>query len=233
MSRPLLSFFLVTPVTAGILAVTLGVVCIAADVIAPDATPLVRAALFAGVGPAPWALVAFLVGAVAGRSGGGMITGMFWGVGSLLAADAIYYLGHVYLGTRSMSDTLVRSALVWGIVAIIAGVGFGAAGSLWANGSPSVAGIALALVASTLVVEAAYLGGRTVLETIQSGAIPPGADRGRLLFAVVEGLLGVTLVVLAPRGGRLSFAVTLAGASAMAFFLGPMLMDVTGTAIAG
>ncbi len=230
MSRPLLSFFLVTPVAAAILAVALGLVCIAADVMSPDTDPLVRAAQFAGVGPAPWAVVAFLVGAVAARSGGGVVTGMFWAVGALLLADGIYYLGHVYLDSRALSEVLVRSALVWAAVAVGAGVGFGAAGALWSNSTPSVAGVALALLGATLVVEAAYLAGPD-LGALVGGAEDTAVDRGRALFGAVEIIAALGLILLAPRRGRLVFSVALVGATAVAFVLGPILMEVTSTAI--
>ena len=186
---------------AASVAVALAAWGVVADVVGDVDNPLVLMFLLGGNLPGPWALAAFVVGAVAARSGARPLIAAFWAAASLVLADGLYYAGQVVVGTRSSADAVVSAAVTWGVVAVAAGGALGVAGAVWARpdrhgGDAGAVGIGV--VAAVLLAEAASI-------------MPRDLDLGQLgrtAYALVDALVAVMLVRLVARGAWPRFVQT-------------------------
>lgn len=100
---------------------------------------------------APWLAVAWAVGTLAGSPARAALTG---GCGLALGTFAWYALSTVAGGP---AEDYARLAVVWAVVALVAGAVFGLGGAAYARGGRLARTAALALVAGTLAGEALLL----------------------------------------------------------------------------
>ena len=145
---------------AAAIALALGGWGVAADLVGATESPIWQLFLLGGNLPGPWVVGAFVIGAVAGRSGLQPWSGAVLAAGALVVADGLYYVGLVALGARSTTDAVASAATVWGWVAVVAGVALGAAGAIWARPDrhgERTGAVAMGLVAAVLIAEAIVL----------------------------------------------------------------------------
>jgi hypothetical protein len=101
-----------------------------------------------------WLALAFFTGAAAHRS----LTGACYGLLSLLAAVAAYYLLIALFDVGVRVTGASHAATVWGGVALVAGPVMGLAGGVWRHGTGPVRSIAVATLAAGLLAESVVTG---------------------------------------------------------------------------
>ena len=146
---------------------------------------------------APWLVVAWLVGALAGSRAAGALAGGF----ALALGTGAWYVLTVAAGGRAAVFYAFPVAPAWAFVAAGAGAAFGLAGAAWRSGRVS----ALALPAGALAGEALLLAGEW-------------GGRAARAVLTLELALGAALVVFAAR--RRPSVVALAVVAAVAFAVG-------------
>ena len=182
------------------IAVALGGWGVAADLVGATESPIWQLFLLGGNLPGPWVVGAFVIGAVAGRSGLQPWSGAVLAAGALVIADGLYYVGLVALGARSTTDAVASAATVWGWVAVVTGVALGAAGAIWARPDrhgERTGAVAMGMVAAVLIAEAIVLArGLDV------------SDLGRTAYAALDVVVAVSLAAVVARGHRMTFGLT-------------------------
>lgn len=133
-----------TIVAAGVVGLLLGV-----------ATQVGQSLLPPGLGQlansiAPWLTAAFLIGSLRDRPRDAAVNGF---VALALALVGYYAMVYVRFGYTGGSASL----LLWSMGALVGGVVFGVAGSLWRNGSSTQSTLGIALLGSAWLAEAGYL----------------------------------------------------------------------------
>ena len=130
---------------------------------------------------------------------------------ALLGAVAAYYLLIRVLGEGIRLIGAAHAAMVWGLVAAIAGPALGAAGATWRLGRGWPRAISAALLAAVFVAEGIAFGSARLLPWDHL----PG-DPGTVLL-VVEALVGLALpAIMLGRGERLRGYASLVAISAVA-----------------
>ena len=211
-------------VAALVVGLSLAAWGVIADVVGYVENPLIQVVLVAGNASGPWVAGAFVIGAVAARSGAGPAMAAIWAATGLVVADVSYYLGQVAVGNRSTADSVERALLTWGLIAAGAGVVLGAAGALWARPDrhgDTVAAVALGVVSGLLVAEAVYV-------------VPYELDLAnldRLGYALVGVIVAVALVRLVPIGARRWFVQTLVVVGVVGSLVAATVMQMINAAI--
>ena len=101
-----------------------------------------------------WLALAFFTGAAALRA----LTGACYGLLSLLAAVAAYYLLIALFDVGVRVAGASHAATVWGGVALVAGPVMGLAGGVWRHGTGPVRSVAVATLAAGLLAESVVTG---------------------------------------------------------------------------
>ncbi|MET7669382.1 DUF6518 family protein [Micromonospora luteifusca] len=122
---------------------------------------------------------------------------VFAGIVLLVVAVEAYYLAAVVLMNDSAQNLWSPTTIAWLFFGVLAGAFFGAAGGLSHHGQPRLRAIAMAMPGAVLLAEAATL--------VKRGAEPGRGSHYRtdsLQTAVIEAVLGVTLILLVARTNR-------------------------------
>ncbi|MCA2219100.1 DUF6518 family protein [Jidongwangia harbinensis] len=135
----------------------------------------------------------------------------------LVVAVEAYYLTAVVLLNDNVRNLWSPTAMVWLFLGVLAGSLFGAAGGLSRSGSDRLRAVAVAMPGAVLFAEAAML--------VDRSSEPGRGAHYRtdsLQTAVIEAVLGVTLILLVARSGRarlhaFAAAAVLAGAGFAAY----------------
>jgi hypothetical protein len=130
-----------------------------------------------------WLAVAFVLGTTART----VPTGALRGLIGLLAAVAAYYLLIAAFGEGFRAIGASHAAVVWGVVALVAGPVLGAAGGVWRHGAGWPRAIAVALLAAALIGEGVVFGAGRWLAQVNLPS-DPGA-----LILVAEVVIGLAL----------------------------------------
>ena len=101
-----------------------------------------------------WLALAFFTGAAARRA----LSGAGYGLLSLLAAVAAYYLLIALFDVGVRVTGASHAATVWGGVALLAGPVMGLAGGVWRHGTGPVRSVAVATLAAGLLAESVVTG---------------------------------------------------------------------------
>ncbi len=161
-----------------------------------------------------WLAVAFALGAIARTAPTGALRGAI----GLVAAVGVYYGLVAALGEGIRVIGASHAAIVWGLVAVIAGPVMGACGAVWRHGTGWPRALALAPLAAGLIAEGLVFGATRWLHPDQ---LPQ--DPGAVLLAV-EVIVGAVLpFILLRRGERLrGYLATAAVAVVAALALDPI-----------
>ncbi|PYC65667.1 hypothetical protein C7C45_27700 [Micromonospora arborensis] len=119
------------------------------------------------------------------------------GIVLLVVAVEAYYLAAVVLMNDSVQNLSSPTTMAWLFFGVLAGAVFGAAGGLSHDGQTRLRAIPMAAPGAVLLAEAAMLANRS--------AEPGSGSRYRadsLQTAVIEAVLGVTLILLVARTKR-------------------------------
>jgi hypothetical protein len=172
------------------LGVVLGLFSLAGDQI-PGAGPSgVLNALANAFGP--WALVAFVCGALQRRWREGAVAG----AAGLIVAIVAYYVGNVIVWGDRFAG-VGSTAVVWLAAASVGGAVLGAAGAAWRTGDGRARVVAVALLCGALLAEAAY---QFVLVEAWRGIDPDLFGAQIALFDLA--VAAILPVVLLDRGQR-------------------------------
>lgn len=169
-----------------------------------------------------WVGLAFVLGASART----VPTGALRGLIGLLAAVAAYYLLIATFGEGFRAIGATHAATVWGVVALVAGPVFGAAGGSWRHLVGWPRAIAVALLAAALIGEAVVFGSERWL------AVAGLPNDPAALVLIAEAIVGLALpFLLLRREERLRGYLATAGfAVAAALAIGPVTQIIRGIA---
>lgn len=132
------------------------------------------------------------------------------GIVLLVVAVEAYYLAAVILMNDSVQNLSSPTTMAWLFFGVLAGALFGAAGGLSRHGQTRLRAIPMAVPGAVLLAEAAML--------VNRSAEPGRGSRYRadnLQTAVIEAVLGVTLILLVARTKRVRLQA-IAAATALA-----------------
>jgi hypothetical protein len=157
---------------------------------------------------APWVLLAFLLGTLAGRFRTGIVVSV---IAMLIGVAAYYICMRVFAGGVNL-DYFLSTTVLWLILAPLAGVVFGAAGNVWRDRRrrPASRGFAVGLPGGVIAGESAFFmatavtltGAETILLLLFTGVgvgLPSFLPerRARLTgfgFVILFALIGVAII---------------------------------------